>query len=94
MLIAGLSMMVSCRGRTGQGSRVTPTATASGVTHTVLVMNRFATRSMLAVTRRPSAMTPGRAPNEPFSKTSSATALVAGAPEPMAMPRSASLSGR
>ena len=69
-----------------------PTATASSVAHTVLVTNRLATRSMLAVTRRPSATTPGNAANLLSSSTSSATALVAGAPEPMAMPMSASLS--
>ena len=86
------SMMVRCRGRYGYGSSMVPTATASRVAHTVLVMNRLATRSMLAVTRRPSATTPGSVANVPSSSTSSATGLVAGAPEPMAMPRSASLS--
>src|SRR5690349_4161243 len=55
-------------------------------------MNRLATRSMLAVTRLPSATTPGRVANLLSSSTSSATALVAGAPEPMATPMSASLS--
>src|SRR5262250_846121 len=85
-------MIVRWRGRNGYGSSVTPTATASSVAHTVLVMNKLATRSMLAVTRLPSATTPGRVANLPSSRTSSATALVAGAPEPIAMPISASLS--
>jgi hypothetical protein len=47
---------------------------------------------MLAVTRLPSATTPGRVANWLSSSTSSATALVVGAPEPMAMPILASLS--
>ena len=41
---------------------------------------------MLAVTRLPSATTPGSVANLLSSRTSSATALVAGAPEPMATP--------
>src|SRR5580704_8216058 len=90
--MARVSMIVRWRGRNGYGSSVTPTATARSVAQTVLVMNRLATRSMLAVTRRPSATTPGRVANRLSSSTSSATALVAGAPEPMAMPISASLS--
>ena len=49
---------------------------------------------MLAVTRRPSATTPGRLEKRPSSRTSWATALVAGAPLPMATPVSASLIAR
>ena len=47
---------------------------------------------MLAITRRPSATTPGSVANLPSSSTSCATARVAAAPEPMATPMSASLS--
>ena len=47
---------------------------------------------MLAITRRPSATTPGSAANWPSSSTSWATARVAGAPLPIATPMSASLS--
>ena len=47
---------------------------------------------MFAITRRPSATTPGRAENSPLSSTSCATARVAAAPEPMATPMSASFS--
>ena len=89
--MARVSMIVRWRGRNGYGSSVTPTATARSVAQTVLVMNKLATRSMLAVTRRPSATTPGSVANRLSSSTSSATALVAAAPEPMAMPMSASL---
>ena len=52
--------------------------------------NRFAARSMLAITRRPSATTSGRWENLPSSSTSCATARVAGEPLPMATPMSAS----
>ena len=47
---------------------------------------------MLAVTRRPSATTPGSVANLPSSSTSCATERVAAAPEPIATPMSASLS--
>ena len=47
---------------------------------------------MLAITRRPSATTPGMLANLPSSSTSCATARVAAAPEPIATPMSASLS--
>jgi len=90
--MARVSMIVRWRGRNGYGMRAAPAATASSVAHTVLVTNRLATRSMFAVTRLPSATTPGSAANPLSSRTSSATALVAAAPEPMAMPMSASLS--
>jgi len=90
--MATVSMIVRWRGRNGYGSSATPTATASSVAQTVLVMKRLATRSMLAVTRRPSATTPGSVANLPSSSTSSATAFVAGAPDPTAIPRSASFS--
>ncbi len=63
---------------------------ASSVAQTVFVMNRLATRSMFAVTRRPSATTPGIVENLPSSSTSCATARVAGAPDPIATPMSAS----
>ncbi len=46
---------------------------------------------MFAVTRRPSATTPGRVANLPSSNTSCATDRVAAAPDPMATPMSASL---
>ena len=64
------------------------------IAHTVLVRNRLATRSMLAMTRRPSATTSGRELKAPSSSTTSATAREAGLPEPIATPRSASLSAR
>ena len=47
---------------------------------------------MLAITRRPSATTPGMVANLPSSSTSCATARVAAAPEPIATPMSASFS--
>ena len=47
---------------------------------------------MLAMTRRPSATTPGSVANLPSSSTSCATARVAAAPDPMATPMSASFS--
>src|SRR5512132_3806439 len=46
---------------------------------------------MLAMTRRPSAITAGRVAKRPSMRTSSATAREAALPLPMAMPRSASL---
>ena len=66
--------------------------TANVAAHTVLVTNRRATRSMLAMTRRPSATTPGNVAKRLSSSTSSATDFAADVPEPMAIPRSASLS--
>ena len=54
--------------------------------------NRLATRSMLAMTRRPSATTVGSTAKRLSSSTNWATARVAGAPLPMATPMSASLS--
>ena len=47
---------------------------------------------MFAITRRPSATTPGIVANLPSSSTSCATARVAAAPEPIATPMSASFS--
>ena len=47
---------------------------------------------MLAITRRPSATTPGRVAKRSSSSTNSATDRAAGVPDPMAMPRSASFS--
>ena len=57
---------------------------------TFLATNRFATRSTLPITRRPSASTDGMCENLPSSSTSWATALVACAPLPIATPMSAS----
>lgn len=51
-------------------------------------------RSMFPSTRRPSATTAGRASKVESSSTSCATARVAAAPVPMAMPRSASFTAR
>jgi len=53
--MARVSMIVRW-GRNGY-DRVVPTAIARSVAHTVLVMNGLATRSVLAVTRLPSAST-------------------------------------
>ena len=64
--------------------------TANVAAQTVFVTKRRATRSMLAMTRRPSATTPGSVANRLSSRTSSATDLAAGVPAPIAMPRSAS----
>ena len=60
----------------------------------VLARNREAMRSVLAMTRRPWDTTPGRAENSPLRSTRRATAFVAGAPLPMAIPKSASLRAR
>ena len=54
-------------------------------------MKRFATRSTLLMTRRPSASTLGSVENLSSSRTSWATARDAELPDPMAMPMSASL---
>ena len=69
-----------------------PTTMAMIAEYTVLVTNRPATRSMLAMTRRPSASIGGTAENVPSSRTARATARLAWLPDPMAMPRSACLS--
>src|SRR5215213_2222681 len=66
--------------------------TANVAAHTVLVTNRRATRSMLAMTRRPSATTPGNVAKRLSSSTSSATDFAADVPAPIAIPRSASKS--
>ena len=63
MPIVRLLMIVRCRGRNGYGHRATPTAIARSIAYTVFVTNRFATRSTFAMTRRPSATTPGIAAN-------------------------------
>ena len=60
----------------------------------VLETKRLETRSTFAITRRPSATTPGRRSNLPSRRTSFATALVAGAPDPIATPISARLSAK
>ena len=54
-------------------------------------MNRLATRSMLLMTRRPSASTRGRVAKRLSSSTSWATARVDDDPAPMAIPMSESL---
>ena len=83
-------MMVRWRGRNGYFHPRITTAIAMIVAYTVLVTKRFAERSMFAITRRPSATTPGMVANLPSSNTSWATARVAAAPDPMAIPMSAS----
>ena len=55
---------------------------------------RLATRSMLLMTRRPSATTRGRVENRSSRRTNWATARDAELPEPMAIPMSASLRAR
>ncbi len=67
---------------------------ASTAAQAFLVTNSRATRSMLAITRRPSATTLGRVENRLSSSTSSDTDFAAGVPAPMAMPRSASFRAR
>ena len=79
---------------TGRAGGRRPAATASSVARTVLVLNRLATRSMFAVTRLPSATTPGSVANLLSISTSSATALVAGPPRPVSWRRSRSTGGR
>ena len=64
------------------------------IAHTVLVRNSRERRSMLAMTFRPSSTIPGRAANCPSRRMTLATALVAEAPDPIAIPRSACLSAR
>jgi hypothetical protein len=90
MPIVRLPTSVRCLGKNGNGRPATPIASASNIEYTVLVRNRFATRSMLLMTRRPSATTAGRVANDPSSRTSCATAREAELPEPMAIPISAS----
>ena len=85
---------VTWRGRNGYGQPATATLSDRSSDRTFLVRNRAATRSMLAMTRRPSATTYGMTANWSSRSTSSATARVAGAPEPMATPTSASLRAR
>ncbi len=91
MPMVRLLTIVRCRGRNGNGTRATPTMRHSSAAYTVLVRNRLATRSTLAMTRRPSPNTGGRLPKSESSSTTGATARLTGAPDPMATPRSASL---
>ena len=79
-------------GMNGLGSPINPITRARKTAYTVLLRNSFATRSMFPITRRPSATTCGRVANRSSSSTICATARVAGEPEPIATPRSASLS--
>ena len=73
------------RGRNGNTAPENPTATANTVAHTVLVRSSAETRSLLAMTRRPSARTRGKWSQRPSSSTNCATALVAGVAVSMAM---------
>ena len=82
---------VRCRGRNGNGSANSAAEMIAIRLITFLATNRFATRSTLPITRRPSASTDGMCENLPSSSTSWATALVACAPLPIATPMSASL---
>ncbi len=69
----------------------TPIATAMIAAYTVLVTNSPATRSMLAMTRRPSSSIRGMAAKVPSSSTTLATERLAWLPDPIATPRSACL---
>ena len=84
-------MTESCRGRKGNCSTRAPNTIARPVAYDVLVRNSIDTRSMFAITCRPSLTTFGRCENLPSSRMRRATALVAWAPEFIAMPMSASL---
>ena len=69
--------------------------TASTAAQAFLVTNRRATRSMLAITRRPSATTLGQRGEPVVEQHQLAdTDFAAGVPAPMAMPRSASFRAR
>ena len=78
-------------GTNGNCSPHTATSRARMIEYIVLVRKKFATRSMLPITRRPSATTCGRVAKLSSSSTSCATPRVAAAPEPIATPRSESL---
>ena len=82
---------VTCRGRNGYGQRAMAMEIDNSREHTFLVRNRAATRSTLAMTRRPSATTRGITENWLSRRTSWATDRVAAAPDPMATPMSADL---
>jgi len=84
----------SCRGRNGKGQSSTPKTRASRTAYTVFERNSFASRSTFAITCLPSATMPGSRAKPPSSSTRFATARAAGAPDPMAMPRSACLRAR
>ena len=92
MPIVTAETSVRCRGRNGNGRVNSAAEMIATRLITFFATNRFATRSTLPITRRPSASTDGMCENLPSSSTSWATALVACAPLPMATPMSASLS--
>ena len=85
---------VICLGKYGKGMKLSTTPSEISTEYTVFTRNRLATRSMLAITCRPRATTLGRWENFESTSTIWATAFVAGAALPIAMPRSASLSAR
>src|SRR4029453_14802168 len=76
------SVTDSWRGRKGKRSSITPKSTASAVEYAVFVRNSIDTRSMFAMTCRPSATTPGNWENRPSSSTRRAHALVAADTQP------------
>ncbi len=94
MPMVNQAMSVTCRGSSGNGTVVTATTSASRIEYTVLDRNSVATRSMLAMTRRPSATTCGSVAKSLSSSTIRATARAAGLPLPIATPTSASLRAR
>ena len=61
---------VSCRGRNGNGSAKIAAEMIASRLIAFFATNRFATRSTLPITRRPSAITDGRWENLPSSSTS------------------------
>ncbi len=88
--MASVSMIVRCRGRNGYGKRDAYGDREQRRPHR---LGEEEVRDPLDVGGDPPAFGdhPGRVAKLPSSSTSSATALVAGAPEPIAMPMSASL---
>ena len=89
--MVNVEISVRCLGKNGYPAPAMPITTAITAAYPVLVTNSRATRSMLAMTRRPSASICGTAANVPSSSTTRATDRLASLPEPIAMPRSASL---
>ena len=80
LLFIGVSIAaLRVAGRNGYFHPTIATKTAMRTAYTVFVTNRFAERSMFAMTRRPSPTTPGSVANLLSSSTSWATARVAAA---------------
>ena len=92
MPMLNVPMSVSWRGKNGNGLPIMPITKVSSTAYAALVTNRLATRSTLLMTLRPSLTTIGSVAKASLVSTRSAADRVAALPEPIAIPRSASLS--